>query len=129
MVSQRSEQQESTRLHILRLLSQNPEMSTRQLAEAVGVSNGTAYYVLKALVQKGMIKLSNFTASKHKGRYAYVLTLHGMSEKARMTTNFLKLKKLEYEELKREIEYLEKEIASQECRNSAHEGDWINSED
>ena len=110
MVSRRKEQQEDTRFQILRLLEDNPEMSTRQLADAVGISNGAAYYMLHALVQKGMVKLSNFTASQHKGRYAYVLTPGGLREKARLTARFLHRKRVEFEALSEEIERLEAEL-------------------
>jgi DNA-binding MarR family transcriptional regulator len=57
LASRREEQQEETRLKVMRLISQNPEMSTRQVADEVGISNGSAYYVLTALVEKGFVKL------------------------------------------------------------------------
>lgn len=110
MVSRRAEQQEDTRFKVLRLLEENPEMSTRQLADAVGISNGAAYYMVNALVQKGMVKLGNFTSSEHKGRYAYVLTPGGLREKARLTAWFLRRKKAEFEALSEEIERLETEL-------------------
>ncbi|WP_127116209.1 MarR family EPS-associated transcriptional regulator [Shimia sediminis] len=118
MVSRRAEQQEDTRFQILRLLEENPEMSTRQLADAVGISNGTAYYMLKALVQKGMVKLSNFTASQHKGRYAYVLTPRGMREKMWLTARFLRRKRVEFEALSDEIVRLEAELEKGEASPS-----------
>lgn len=109
-MSRRKEQQEDARFQILRLLEENPELSTRQLASAIEVSNGAAYYILNALVQKGMVKLSNFAASKHKGRYAYVLTPSGLREKARLTARFLRRKRAEFEALSDEIERLEAEL-------------------
>jgi EPS-associated MarR family transcriptional regulator len=94
------------------LLDENPELSVRDIAAAVGVSNGSAYYCLNALVGKGMVKLGNFTASEHKGRYAYILTPRGIAEKAALTARFLKRKLDEYEDLKREIELLQREVES-----------------
>ena len=60
MASRREEQQTEIRLKVVRLISQNPEMSTRQVADEIGISNGSAYYVLTALVEKGFVKLGNF---------------------------------------------------------------------
>ncbi len=114
MASHRAKQQENTRFQMLRLLAENPEMSTRQLASAIGISNGSAYYLLGALVQKGLIKFSTFTASKHKGRYAYVLTPSGLSEKVRLTACFLAQKRHEYNELKKEIAQIEEELVGEE---------------
>lgn len=98
------------RYRVLRLLDENPELSVRDIASAVGVSNGSIYYCLNALVEKGMIKLGNFTASEHKGRYAYILTPRGIAEKTALTASFLKRKLDEYEDLKREIEVLRREV-------------------
>jgi EPS-associated MarR family transcriptional regulator len=74
------------------------------LAQAVGVSTGGIHYVLTALLDKGVIKLGNFTASADKRRYAYVLTPKGIAERARLTRNFIIRKMAEYEALKIEIE-------------------------
>lgn len=98
---------------VLRLLDQNPELSVREIASIVGVSNGSAFYCLSALVEKGMIKLGNFGASKHKGRYAYVLTPMGMAEKAALTVRFFRRKLDEYESLRREIELLRMEVGDE----------------
>ena len=114
MASRRKEQQEDVRFRVLRLLNENPELSTRQIAEEVGISNGSAYYCLNALLQKGMVKLGNFAASEHKGRYAYILTPRGIREKAVLTARFLERKVQEYDDLKREISVLEKEVAQTE---------------
>lgn len=98
------------RFRVLRLLEQNPEMSQRDLAAAVGISTGSAHYVLKALVGKGFVKLGNFTASEDKRRYAYLLTAKGISARAAMTREFLARKKREYEALTSEIEILTREL-------------------
>ena len=109
MASRRSEQQSEIRLRVMRLISEKPEMSSRQLADAVGISNGSAYYVLTALIEKGLVKLENFKKSPHKGRYAYLLTPKGIREKSILTHNFIARKRLEHENLKKEIEALEQE--------------------
>ena len=95
---------------VLRLLNENPEMSTRQIASRIGISNGSAYYCLTELLKKGLLKLGNFKASQHKGRYAYILTPRGIREKVLLTAKFLERKHKEFEELKREIDMLEDEV-------------------
>lgn len=110
MASTRSVQQEEMRFRMLRLLEENPELSTRELAEEMGVSNGAAYYCLSALVDVGWVKLGNFKRSRHKGRYAYILTPSGLAAKLDLTKRFLERKMLEYEALKREISEIEAEM-------------------
>lgn len=114
MTSRRSKLQEDTHYRVLRLLQDNPEMSQRELADAVGVSVGGMHYVLRALIDKGLVKLGNFTAAEDKRRYAYVLTPKGMSEKAVITRRFLARKIEEYEALKSEIKDLQRESQSTE---------------
>lgn len=70
---------EDAHFRVLRLLEQNPELSQRDVAEALGVSLGAANYVLRALVEKGQVKVQNFRAADNKLRYAYILTPRGMS--------------------------------------------------
>lgn len=93
----------------MRLLSEKPESSTRDIADAVGISNGGAYYVLTALVEKGFVKLENFKKNPRKGQYAYLLTPKGVREKSLLTHAFISRKRKEYADLKREIEALERE--------------------
>lgn len=81
-------------------------MSQRELAEAVGISVGSAHYVLSALIERGLVKLGNFTAAQDKRRYAYILTPRGIVEKAAITKRFLARKMDEYDALKAEIEQL-----------------------
>ena len=116
MASNRSERQEEIRFRMLRLLEENPEMSTRDLANEMGISNGAAYYCLNALVEKGWVKLGNFKRSEHKGRYAYVLTPSGIAERAGLTKRFLARKMNEYEALKAEIEELSDEVSIKDLR-------------
>ena len=84
-------------------------MSQRELAEALGVSLGKTNYCLKALLDRGLIKVQNFRNSKNKAAYAYYLTPEGMRRKAGLTAGFLKRKIAEYQLLKREIELLKAE--------------------
>ena len=93
----------------MRLISQNPEMSTRQVANEVGISNGSAYYVLTALVDKGFVKLVNFKKNPRKGQYAYLLTPKGIREKSLLTHSFIGRKREEFQVLRAEIRALEEE--------------------
>ncbi|GJL87296.1 MAG: MarR family EPS-associated transcriptional regulator [Minwuia thermotolerans] len=95
---------------VLRLLEENPEMSQRDLAQAVGISVGGAHYCLNALIEKGLIKIGNFSAARDKRRYAYILTPKGIAEKSALTGRFLKRKMAEYEALKAEIDALKVEL-------------------
>ena len=49
VASRREKLQNDARTRVLRLVSENPHLSTRQVANAVGISNGSAYYLLTAL--------------------------------------------------------------------------------
>ena len=110
MTRKRTKLQEDTHFRVLRLLQENPEMSQRELAAAVGVSVGGIHYVLNALIKKGLVKLGNFTAAEDKRRYAYVLTPKGIAEKVGLARRFLARKTEEYEALKEEIEALQVDL-------------------
>ena len=110
MGDRRATIQEDMRFRALRLLQENREMSQRELANAVGIGLGSVNYLLKALVDKGMVKLGNFSSNPDKRRYAYILTPKGLSEKAALTSRFLKRKTEEYEALKEEIDALQSEM-------------------
>ena len=110
----RDKLQDDVRFRVLRLLEQNPEISQRDLAEAVGISTGSTHYLLKALVDKGLVKLGNFTACEDKRRYAYVLTPKGISERAALTRRFLIRKMAEYGMLKAEIEDVRSDLSDAE---------------
>ena len=112
MASNREERQQETHFEIMRLLENDPYISTREIANRVGISNGAAYYCVKALIEKGFVKLKNFTQSKIKVKYIYELTPRGISAKAVLTIKFLERKRNEYDELKAEIIRLENEISS-----------------
>lgn len=96
-------------LKVLRLVEQNPNISQRELAKELGVSLGKANYCLRALLEKGWVKVRNFRNSENKIRYAYLLTPSGIDNKARLTVTYLKIKISEYEHLRAEIEQLKKE--------------------
>ncbi len=104
------DKQEDTRFRVLRLLQENPEMSQRQLADALGISLGGVNYCVRALVDKGLVKVKNFRNSDNKMAYAYFLTPKGITEKTALTARFLKRKINEYESLKAEIESLKSEL-------------------
>tara|TARA_B110000008_G_scaffold272008_2_gene304182 strand:- start:43 stop:417 length:375 start_codon:yes stop_codon:yes gene_type:complete len=110
VASRRDEQQASIRLKVMRLISANPKMSSRQVADEVGISNGSAYYVLTALVEKGFVKLGNFKSNPRKGQYAYLLTPKGIREKSLLTHSFIRRKRQEFEDLRVEIYALEEEV-------------------
>ena len=102
---------EERHLKALRLLEQNPEMTQRELAEALGVSVGAANYCLKALVEKGWVKLENFQKNPKKLGYLYLLTPMGIAAKAQLTTSFLRRKINEDETLRAEIDQLQAEVS------------------
>lgn len=101
---------EGARLAVLRLLEQRPDMSQRELSEALGLSLGKAHYVLHSLLDRGLVKAGNFRHSDNKLAYAYVLTPSGMREKLRLTRAFLARKEAEFEQLRRTIAALKGEL-------------------
>tara|TARA_B100000780_G_C20900349_1_gene358346 strand:- start:237 stop:557 length:321 start_codon:yes stop_codon:yes gene_type:complete len=88
---------------VLRKIEQNPNSTQRELAEELGFSLGKFNYCLKALKNKGLVKIENFTKNPNKINYMYVLTPKGFSEKTSLTINFMKTKMKEYDELKAEL--------------------------
>jgi EPS-associated MarR family transcriptional regulator len=111
MTSRRNDMREDVRFRILKLLEDCPEMSQRDLAQATGVSLGSVNYCLAALVNKGFVKLGNFSAAHDKRRYAYILTPKGLAAKTTLTRQFLTRKRAEYEALKAEIDALQADLA------------------
>lgn len=95
---------------MLRTLEANPRTSQRELADSMGMSLGKANYCLKALLDKGLIKMQNFRNSRNKLAYAYLLTPAGVAAKTSLTARFLKRKMAEYEALRVEIEELRREV-------------------
>ncbi len=117
----RQNSQQDTHYRTLRLLEENPDLTQREIAKKLGVSLGSTNYCLKALVDKGLVKIRNFRASKNKLGYAYLLTPRGVKEKLALTEGFLKRKLKEYEARKTEIEGLQAESLSAEIANSSTE--------
>jgi EPS-associated MarR family transcriptional regulator len=113
MASMHDQQVEDLRFRVLKLLQQQPDSSQRDLAQQLGISNGKMNYCLKALMDKGLVKLENFQNSQHKFNYVYLLTPAGIAEKAALTGRFLKRKMAEYETLQAEIESLKAEISDE----------------
>ena len=99
---------------LMRLLDANPGMSQREVAREMGISLGKVNYCLQALMRKGWIKATNFKNSQNKAAYMYWLTPRGLESKASLTLKYLKIKVLEYEALRVEIEEMRREAARHE---------------
>jgi len=99
-----------TEYTVLKILKDNPAMTQRQLSKELGLSLGKTNYVLHALIDKGLMKLSNFKRSDNKVGYLYLLTPEGVEEKSILAKNFLERKSVQYNKLKKEIEILKSEL-------------------
>jgi len=110
MTSRQAQIQEDTYFRVMRILQENPDLTQRELAEKLGVSVGGLNYCLKALMDKGWVKMQNFQSSKNKFKYVYLLTPQGIAEKVSLTSRFLDRKMQEYEALKAEIESLHQDV-------------------
>jgi EPS-associated MarR family transcriptional regulator len=126
-VSERGDQQrEEAHFQVLRLLERDPHLSQRDLADALGISLGATHYMLRGLVDTGLLKLERFRASPDKRRYAYVLTPGGIAAKSAITRRFLARKRAEYQALRREIQELgaelEKDLGEAEIECGAPSG-------
>ncbi len=88
---------------VLRKINNRPNSTQRELAKELGFSLGKLNYCLKALKNKGLVKIENFTKNPNKLNYIYVLTPKGISEKTKLTLNFMKRKMKEYDDLKKEL--------------------------
>ena len=106
----RERNKDDTQFWVLKLMQDNPGMTQRALAKELGMSLGGANYCLQALVEKGWLKMQNFSKSTNKLGYAYILTPIGIAEKAALTGRFLKRKMQEYQDLKAEIEALQMDM-------------------
>jgi EPS-associated MarR family transcriptional regulator len=101
---------EDVQFMIMQVLQANPDMNQRDLAAHVGISLGSLNFCLRALMNKGFVKLESFQNSKHKFKYVYILTPDGIAQKIALTRRFLKRKIQEYEALKAEIKSLEVQL-------------------
>lgn len=107
------------RLIDLRLISQNPVFSTRQVADEVGISSNSVCNVRVTLFEKGIFKLSDFKKKPHKDQYAYLLTPKGILKKSLLTDNFIKQKRDDLGVLRAEIKTLKEEFGpTAEARSS-----------
>lgn len=97
------------RYRILKILESDPHASQRRIADELGISLGRVNYCLKALIDKGLVKVNNFRNNSNKRTYLYLLTPTGIEEKTKVTLRFLKVKLEEYEVLKNELEQLQHE--------------------
>lgn len=112
MTSKRAQQQEDTNFRVLQMLEDNPDLTQREIAQKLGVSTSGLNYCLNALIEKGLVKVQNFSQSKNKFGYVYLLTPQGLAEKTLLTGRFLKRKMVEFDALKAEIEALGNEAAT-----------------
>lgn len=95
---------------IIKQLEIKPNTSQRELSKHFGISLGKVNFILRALINKGLIKATDFKNSNNKRSYIYQLTSKGISRKAKMAVEFLHIKKKEYEKLQIEIEEIKKDI-------------------
>ena len=103
-------QHPDTHYRVMDLIHKQPDISQRELAKETGISLGSMHYCLKALAQKGWVKAGNFKNNPDKSVYLYLLTPEGVSQKSKLAIDFLRRKKQEYDELKREIKQLTDEL-------------------
>lgn len=111
---------DEVRYRLLRYLAEHPEATQRDLALHLGVSLGKVNYCVRALVQRGLVKVENFRNSENKVAYAYYLTPTGAEQKVRLTLQFLQRKIAEYAALANEIEALRAEVGSSGDLAAAH---------
>ena len=95
---------------VLRKINKSNKITQRKLASELGFSLGRLNYCIKALKNKGLIKISNFKKNQNKIRYIYILTPKGISHKTKLTVSFMRRKYKEYDELKKELKKIEKKI-------------------
>jgi len=107
---------------ILKILEETPNINQREMAEKLGLSLGKTHYVVRALIDRGWIKLDNFRRSKYKPGYAYYLTKKGISEKSYLGLAFLARKQDEYKKLKDEIDTLKLEVSTENNFESREKG-------
>jgi EPS-associated MarR family transcriptional regulator len=103
---------DEVRYRLMQRLSREPAATQRELAEEMGVSVGKINYCLRALIEKGHIKLDNFRRNPDKKHYTYLLTPAGIEAKAWATVQFLRRKRAEYEAIRSEIDALQRELVA-----------------
>jgi EPS-associated MarR family transcriptional regulator len=110
MTSRQANQQEDTYFRVMRILHDSPDITQRELAKKLGLSLSGLNYCLKALIDKGWVKIQNFNNNNNKLGYAYLLTPTGIVQKASLTSSFLQRKMQEYEALKQEIKQMKQKV-------------------
>ena len=108
--SRKADLKDEETLNILKKIGESPSVTQRELSSQLGISLGKVNYIIKSLINKGLLKTNSFKKSDNKTAYLYLLTPHGLEEKVRITYRFFKWKMDEYDRLKKEIEQLKKEI-------------------
>jgi EPS-associated MarR family transcriptional regulator len=114
--------EQEIRYRLLKILSQETNLTQREMAKKMGISLGKVNYFLSELAKKGLMKVTRFKSAKNKIPYTYILTPHGLEEKARLTVSFLKRKILEYEEIKRQIRELSREVDKEKLKEIPESG-------
>ena len=110
MTDRVEQQREDVRFRMLRLIERSPAMSQREIADALGVSLGAVNFCVRALIDKGHVKLANFRASSSKLGYVYILTPDGIAHRAQLASRFIERKLAEYEAIRRELEQVRNEL-------------------
>jgi len=122
MTSQQKKNYETEEsLLVLREIDANPKLTQRELSSRLGLSLGKINFLMRALIEKGLIKAENFKNSSNKSAYLYFLTPLGIEEKAKTTYRFLKRKIEEYEKLEIEIQQLKKEVGSSDLHGEGRD--------
>lgn len=117
-------QEQELRFRLLKILEKEPNLSQREMARRIGISLGKINYCLSELAKRGFIEMNRFGESRNKVRYIYLLTPHGLEEKARLAMGFLKRKRREYEEIRQQIHELIQEIGSGELPLGPDQETW-----
>lgn len=105
-------------LKVIRYLHDRQNTNQREMSESLNISLGKVNYILKALMEKGIIKARNFKSNKNKRAYMYFLTPKGIEEKAKLTLSFFDRKSQEYDRLKKELIELKKDMEDTAVNNS-----------
>jgi len=110
MINQQMELENEESLKVLREIDTNPRLTQRELSSRLGLSLGKINFLLKSMIERGLVKAENFKNSQNKSAYLYLLTPTGIETKTKTTYRFLKRKIAEYEKLETEIKELKKEV-------------------
>ena len=120
MTSRQSRLQVDTYFRVMSILLENPKLTQRELASKLGLSLGGLNYCLRALIDKGFVKMENFKKAENKLKFVYLITPKGIKEKSKLTYRFLERKLQEYEVLKAEIDELKGLMQNLDCEGSSY---------